>query len=75
MKPRKVIIIIEARTDMPLKELRSIWRAIPDADYWHDVGCEFEVHQVNVQAVKTRGRYGTIRSDSKTKLYPMKEGK
>lgn len=52
MKPRKVIITLEAKTDMPLKELKSIWGAIPDQDYWHDCGCDFTVHQVSVQAVK-----------------------
>ena len=55
MKPRKlqdVDIHIKARTDMPFKELRSIWRAIPDADYWHDCGCEFEVKKVTVKVGK-----------------------
>ena len=52
MKARKVVIILEAKTDMPLKELRAVWSAIPDADYWHDCGCEFTVHQVSVQVVK-----------------------
>jgi hypothetical protein len=54
MKSRKVVIVIEAKTDMPLKELRSIWSAIPDADYWHDCGCEFEVRKITVK----RGKEG-----------------
>jgi hypothetical protein len=52
MKARKVIITIEAKSDMPLKELRGAWKMFSDADYWYDIGYECKVHQVHVQVVR-----------------------
>ena len=50
MKPRKVIITIEAKSDVPSARIKE---AIPvNKDLWQRNGLTFEVHQVSVQVVK-----------------------
>ena len=46
MKPRKVVIVIEAKSDWKTKELKSYYSA--DAKYIEGI----DIHQVSVQVVK-----------------------
>lgn len=50
MKPRKVIITIDAKSDMPLKDIKEMFTdvLIKNCEEFD----EFETHQVHVQVVK-----------------------
>jgi hypothetical protein len=50
MKPRKVIITIEAKSDAPLKEIRDHYNTNVQLIF-NDI----DVHQVSVQVVKEEG--------------------
>jgi len=53
MKSRKVVIVIEAKTDAPLKEIREHYNTNVQLIF-NDI----EVHKVSIQVDKSKGKEG-----------------